>query len=355
MLSFTLESVPLPTEPEYVGTWGSAIVATPSSPRVLVSLPTAGHPVRWARVDVETGDVDVARDMRGELRDGVFDSPDEGWLLTTSGLCRVDLSGAAPRVTKAVKPKGLGTYLWRLLPLGPDHLGATGWATRSLAVIDRACGTVEKRIRVVSPHLAVKRGDHVRLYAPHGGECLDLSLPSLARAGRRAMPLGTAPVIHGGELLMASGDRKPLDAESDVDEIWRVVPKAIVALDPESFSELRRAAAPAGARDLLGVDSAGRLIVSTDTGVALLSNPTLHEEGRVDLPSLSKPVAFHAFVEGMDAVVISPDRFLPKELVTIRWAAGSATEGSNDAGRRQSADVPAEQLLRRLVRRLRKR
>ena len=72
MVSFELRSIPLPTEPDYVGTWGSEIVAVADEPHVLVSLPTRGHPVRWALVDVLTGDVVTARDMRGELRDGVF-------------------------------------------------------------------------------------------------------------------------------------------------------------------------------------------------------------------------------------------------------------------------------------------
>jgi hypothetical protein len=60
-------------------------------------------------------------------------------------------------------------------------------------------------------------------------------------------------------------------------------------------------------------------VVSTDSGIVMMRRDTLREEARAELPGLSRPVFAHEFVPGADAVVISPDRFVPTELVVVTW------------------------------------
>jgi hypothetical protein len=319
VLSFNVRSLPLPADPEYVGTWGSSIVAVGSRPAVALSLPTRGRPVRWGVADLVTGEVRTSKTMRGELRDGLFEPSGEGWLLTTQALCKVDVSGHTPGVVETLRPKGLGTYLWRLLAIGPDHLGATGWATASVAVVGRRSGRLEKRLRIVSPHLATAEGNLVRLYSPHGGECLDVRLPSVARGDQREMPHGTNPVLHDGELFMLAGRRIAADRSIPIETMWRIERETIVAVDPRSLAIRRDAPAPPESREILGVDSTGRLVVSTDVGIVLVRRDTLREEARAELPGLSRPVFAHEFVPAADAVVISPDRFVPTELAVVTW------------------------------------
>jgi hypothetical protein len=319
VLSFDVRSLPLPADRDYVGTWGSSLVAVGSEPAVALSLPTRGHPVRWGVADLVTGEVRVSKTMRGELRDGLFEPSGEGWLLTTQALCKVDVSGDTPRVLETLRPKGLGTYLWRLLAIGRDHLGATGWATASVAVVGRQSGRLEKRLRIASPHLATPEGDLVRLFSPHGGECLDVRLPSLARAEQRAMPFGTNPVLHEGELFMLAGRRIEADRSIPIERMWRIERETIAALDPSSLTIRRETPAPPESREVLAVDSNGLLVVSTDSGIVLIDRETLREEARAALPDLSRPVFAHEFVPGADAVVISPDRFVPTELAVLTW------------------------------------
>jgi hypothetical protein len=321
VLTFDVRSLPLPADPDYVGTWGSSIVAVGSEPAVALSLPTRGRPVRWGLADLLTGEVRISKTMRGELRDGLFEPSGEGWLLTTQALCRVDVSGDTPGVVETLRPKGLGTYLWRLLAIGPDHLGATGWATASVAVVGRQSGRLEKRLRIASPHLATGEGNLVRLFSPHGGECLDVRLPSFARAEQRAMPFGTNPVLHEGELFMLAGRRIEADRSIPIDTMWRIERETIVALDPRSLAIRREAPAPPESREVLAVDSTGRLVVSTDSGIVLMGRDTLREEARAELAGLSRPVFAHEFVPGADAVVISPNRFVPTELAVVTWEA----------------------------------
>jgi hypothetical protein len=186
---------------------GFEIVAIGRQPRVVSSLPTKGNRVTWAVVDVGTREVLTSRTLRGELRDGLFDATRERLLLTTHALCRVSVEGEL-RVIETMRPKGFGTYLWRLLPIGPEHVGATGWTTGSVAVFRRDGGELVKRIRIPSPHLAIQEGEVVRPHSPHGGQCLDLGLPELKRVRQRPMPLGSVPVVHGGELFLLHGPKE---------------------------------------------------------------------------------------------------------------------------------------------------
>jgi hypothetical protein len=315
-VTFDLRTIPLPDWPEDAGTWGSALIAVADQPRVVLSLPSRSHPVPWVVVDIESGETQTGRKLRGEIRDGRIDAAGEGWVLTTSAICKLTVADE-PRVLEIKRPKGLGTYLWRLLELGPDHFGATGWATKSVAVISRESWTIEKRLRIPAPHLAVEHGDVVRLYSPHGGVCLDVRLPELERVGQEPMPLGTAPVVDGGELFLLHGRKRQADQAVPIEKIWQIEPDTLLALDAESLAELRRAPSPAAARDVIGVDAAGRLIVSTHRGIALVARDSLEELERVDV---ADRVAFHAFVPGASAVVVSPDGLAPRELVVVRWS-----------------------------------
>jgi hypothetical protein len=134
------------------------------------------------------------------------------------------------------------------------------------------------------------------------------------------MPVGTAPVIDRGELFLLHGPKTQADRAVAIEEIWRIEPHTLLALDPDSLAELRRAPAPTDAREVIGVDAAGRLIVSTGRGVALVARDSLEEVARVEVPGLRVDVGAHEYVPGAGAVVITPEGFAPKELVVVRWS-----------------------------------
>jgi hypothetical protein len=297
--------------------------------------------------------------IRGEVRDAVFDtgsprsgdgaavSRDRGWLLTTFALAEIVLHAGGVQVGAGARPRGLGTSAHRLLALGPKHLGVTGWSSKSLAVVERTATAVVKRIPVTAAHLAVTTDDGVRLYAPHGGEAVDVTLPSLRVTGRRPMATGSAPVLHDGELVLLAGERAPVP-RVPAERLWRVAPRELLALDAESLEPTARGPLPEGARDVLGVDGAGRVVVSTHTGVALADRRTLGRGARFDLPDLRQALHAHRWLPGPGCVVVYPRRREPHELLVVSWAGASDASmlsaagptgavGSSGAGPRASA------------------
>jgi hypothetical protein len=292
--------------PERLGQYGSALVALPDGQRVILTLPRGRAGFRLVTVDAVRGEVHAGETIRGELRDGLFEPGATGWLLTTHALCELSLTDGHPRLLRACRPRGLGKYQHRLLALGAHRLGVTGWGSRSVAVIDRATGTVVDRVRVTAPHLAAAMPNAVRLFAPHGGECVDLALPALAVAARRKMPTGTRPILHDGRLFLLEGVRCEVHDEVPIRRLWRVKPERLSVLDAESLLAVNTAVAPPEARDVLGLDASGRLVISTPRGIALASSDELHELERAELDELRLPLLAHAWMPKLGAVAALP-------------------------------------------------
>ena len=189
-LTFQVTTIQLPTSGQYVGTWGSALLAHPKQPTVVLSFPRDAGPLPWATIDVATGTIRTAKGLRGELRDGLA-AGDEAFCLTTHAICRLRLF-PEPEVVATYRPKGLGTYLWRMLDFGPDFVAVTGWASKSVLVLSRADGTVVKRIAATAPQSSIRIDDRiVRLFALHGGEVVDIDLKTLKPIQRHHVPDGT--------------------------------------------------------------------------------------------------------------------------------------------------------------------
>jgi hypothetical protein len=295
-----------------IGGYGSELVALGDAPRVVLSLPSGGATCPWACVDVESGAVTVERGLRGEVRDGELDREGQGWLLTTSALVRVDVSGAL-RILDVLAPKGLGRDHSRLLPMGDDRYGVCSWLGKTLAVVDVRTSTTVKKIRVAAPHVSVLSEETVKLYAPHGGRRMVLRRRGLERLEDTAMPTGTRPFFEGGEVMMVLGTRRPIAHSS----AWEIARDALGVFDASTFDERVRAPMPAGAREVLGMDHEGRVVTSTDDGLALVDRATLRETARLTLP-IPNGIRAHLYL-GKHQAMVMIDQDRPRELVVARW------------------------------------
>ncbi len=314
-LHFNLARIRLPTSGEYVGTWGSSIVPHPDHATVVLSLPRGAGPLPWVTVNVKTHEIRMGKGLRGELRDGLA-SGDEALCLTTHALCRLRLF-PEPEVIATYRPKGLGTYLWRLLDFGPKLVAVTGWASKSVLVLDRTDGSVVKRIAAAAPQSSVRMDNCViRLFALHGGEIVDIDLTMLKPIARHRVPNGSRAVVAAGEVFALTGPRRATHRSIDVKQIWRIEPKELVVFDDE-LNVARKAGAPSGAREVLGVAD-GTLVISTDSGIALVRSSDFRELGAFEIQR--SDLWQHSFVPAARAVVVSPDRFVPTELKVVTWA-----------------------------------
>lgn len=315
---FDVRSIPLPAPPDYVGTWGSAVIAHPERPLVLVSLPRPTGPVALAVVHIDSGRVDVAEGLSGELRAGLVRG-DEALVLTTHALCRVAI-GPPPRIIETLRPKGMDTHLWRLLDVSDELVGVTGWNTRSIELVRRTDGELMGRVPLVSPHDCATVGDGVvRFLSFHGGEALDV-VPATRRVrARHELPTGTTPVSHGDELYVLTGRRKKADRHVKIDEAWLIDPKLLSVLDADTLAVRRSANAPKKARDVVAVTD-DEVVVTTEAGIAVIDRATLRERGRLD--KSDRAVWWHAWVPSANAVVMLEDRFVPQDLTVVRWSRG---------------------------------
>jgi len=312
-VKFDLTTVNLPTSGEYVGTWGSGLVTHPELPMVVLSLPRGAGLLLWVTADLQTGAISKGNGLRGELRDGLA-SGDEALCLTTHAVCRLRLL-PEPTVVATYRPKGLGTYLWRMLDFGPDLIAVTGWASRSVLVLHRADGSVVKRIPAIAPQSSTRiDGRVLRLFALHGGEVVDVDLKTLEAIGRHRVPDGTRAVVGDGEVFALTGARRAVP-RVDIDRIWRIEPKELVAFDSD-LNVVRRVPAPSHAREVLGISN-GTLVIATDRGVALARASDLAELGSFNVERVD--IWRHAFVPATQSIVISPNRFMPAVLRVVRW------------------------------------
>jgi hypothetical protein len=87
--------------------------------------------------------------------------------------------------------------------------------------------------------------------------------------------------------------------------------------DASTFEQRSRVPMAAGTREVLGVDDAGRVVISTDDGLVLLHRSALTELARLALPT-ANGIRSHAFLDGRQTVVMIDDA-RPRELIVARW------------------------------------
>lgn len=229
----------------------------------------------------------------GDLRDGFIDpSSNMSWFLCSHAVARVSLDPMRP--LDSVR-KGIGTYQWRLFRLSPDLLAITGWSTRSIAIVSTTELRVVKRIMIASPDLVAgtESPDEIWLLAFHAGEAVRLDTARLKVLERRPIPTGIAPVVNGDSIVLLAGHRTPVSGVS-IDEMWQVEAERPILLDRSSFTLVGEGPPlPIGPFPLKlddadkwiglplnpmrtgGVDRAGRVVVASRRGVAILDPITL--------------------------------------------------------------------------------
>jgi len=314
MSAFEVSQIELPDFGLKEGGYGSELVPVGDALKVVLSLPSAGATCPWACADVQSGAVASARGLRGEVRDGCLDGAGHGWLLTTSALVRVDVAGAA-RIVEVLVPNGLGRDHSRLLPMGDDRYGVCSWLGQTLSVVDVRASAIIKKIRVPAPHVSLVGETTVTLYSAHGGQRMRLRRPGLERLELDSMPTGTRPFLDAGELVMVLGERRPI-THSDA---WEIARDAVGIFDAETLEERSRVPMPTGAREVLGKDKEGRLVISTDDGLVLVERSTLREIARLALPDAHR-IRAHAFLRTQQAMVMT-DQIRPRQLIVARWKA----------------------------------
>jgi hypothetical protein len=299
------------------GGYGSALVAVGEGPRILLSLHSGAITRPWACVDLLTGEVEAARGLRGEVRDGLVDADGRGWLLTASALVRVDVSSGL-HILDTLTPKGVGKYQSRLLPFGDQRLGVVNWMGNVLSIVDLSTGALMKKLKIAAPHMSRVEDRHVTLFSPHGGERLVVRRDNLARVQSSPMPTGTAPWFDGADLVMVTGTRAPIPRVAPT-RGWTIARHAIGVFDAATLAERLLVATRQDTRDVLGVDRAGRLVLSTDRGFFLADRDNLAEVARFDLPTNKLDTGLvHRFVPMYQAVAMASG-IDAREIVVVRW------------------------------------
>jgi hypothetical protein len=144
---------------------------------------------------------------------------------------------------------------------------------------------------------------------------VDIDLKTLKPIQRHHVPDGTRAIVADGEVFTLLGPRRAADTHADIQQIWRIEPKELVALD-KGLKVSRRAPAPLGAREVLAITD-GVIVIATDRGVALARASDLGALGALEIER--SDVWQHTFVWGGRSVVVSPDRFIPTQLKVVRW------------------------------------
>lgn len=312
--------------------WGPGVVVRPDKPEAFYGRPWGRNPAPWTRVDLRDGtyvDAQGRDGIPGDLRDGFIDAgSDEGWLLCSHGLARVSLDPMRP--SGSVR-KGIGTYQWRLFRISPDLVAITGWITRSIALVSTPDLQMVKRIVIGSPDL-VMSGDaatEMWLLAFHAGEAALLDLAQLKVVERRAIPTGIAPVILGDTILLLAGHRTRLSGVS-IEDMWAVEADRPILLDRSTFTIVGEGPAlhagplakvsevdkwiglPMNPMRTGGVDRAGRAVVASQRGVAIIDPVTLRVVG--EWRSIDPRARFS---EALDGVVAIDARWEKQDRLTI--------------------------------------
>ncbi len=257
--------------------YGSSLVRQPGSAVVLSTFPSG----KLYQCDAFTGDVRVGKAISGELREVVFDGGsgcqdvDGAWALATHGLCRISLSSLSR--TSANIRKGLGTYQGRMVALSGDVLGISAFYGRTTKLVSRVDGTMLKTVRMGAPCLVypLPDGRH-RCWSLHHAVVSDLDVAAARCVDRHTLAHGMRPALVGDEVLALCGVRTVDPRTSDV---WDVKPTQLVAFDAYTLNPLRQATIGADAVEVLGADTAGRIVISRRHSVTVHRPDTLAVEG----------------------------------------------------------------------------
>lgn len=314
VVSVNISSVSLPVN-DYRG-YGTSIPVVGDGPRVVLSWLSGPASFRCGFIDVAAGKRSDGVPIRGEVRDLLMDSATEGWLLSSYALSRVRVDHDEPVVTSAARPKGIGKFLGRLLPVGAAHIAVGAWWSHTTAILERSTAAIVRRLRITGPELTCERSDSTRLLAPHGGQYVDLYPSTLTVLRRGVLPEGTTPVAHRSELFLLAGPREGRGGGISTEKLWDIRPERLVVLDRDSLAVIRSVPAPDDTRTVLGVDHAGRLVLATRDGVALVDRETLTE---LDRASIGRQAGPATFVPAAGCVALMPYRPPLDRLFIVRW------------------------------------
>ena len=298
--------------------WGSSLLVRSNPPEVFWTRTYGLSPLPWSRYEHLTGEVTTIkgrRGLHGDLRDAIPDSDGRhAWALLTHGLVRLDLQEMS--VVKELRTgTGLPTHLWRLRGLDDARLLAMSHAVNGVAVIDRDELRVVKTLRVPPPDLILPIGtNRVAFVAFSAGEVRSVDLTSLRSAAVRPTIIGTGVARVGGEAWLVEGSRH---VEPRAPRLRHVRPERLALVDLETLEVKRRGPDFPDAQRVLGVDPAGRVVVKTVTGIAILDPTTLHRLGGVEMRGAFWTAALLPDGHSLAAL---PNRFGdPERFFVIRW------------------------------------
>jgi hypothetical protein len=151
------------------GGYGTELAPVGRGPELLLSWLEGEASFRCGLLDTATGVLSRGVAVRGEVRDAVFDSPDEGWLLSSYALSRVKVEGTRPRILSTIRPSGLGRNQRTLLAVDDAHLAVGAWWSTTTTLLRTSDAAVVRRLKLGSPECVHRTGAIARLFAPHSG------------------------------------------------------------------------------------------------------------------------------------------------------------------------------------------
>ncbi|WP_344506499.1 hypothetical protein [Dactylosporangium maewongense] len=293
--------------------YGANLVRVPGTASVLSTLPGG----KLYQCDAFTGSVRVGKAVSGDLRAVVFDGDsghqDGAWALATFGLCRISLASLSR--TSANLRKGLGTYQGRMVALSGDALGISGFLGRSMKLVSRVDGAVLKTVRMGAPALVYRLPDgRQRGWSLYHAVVSDLDVAAARCVARHSMAHGAAPALVGDEVVALCGVRED-DARAP--NVWDVKPTQLVAFDAYTLQPLRQAAIGADAVEVLGADSAGRIVVGRRGGVTVHRPDTFAVEGTYEHHA---PLGDALLLGEHDSVVLRGPVTAGNGLTVVRWS-----------------------------------
>ena len=327
MIEISSRQVSLPVKPGRGGWWyGAGVIALPGTRSVVLSLPSAGSRSPWCVVDLDFGHVTRGTSMPGPLRELlVAEEPDDRrpWVLALYGLGRLELGVDRPTVSEVVR-KGIGTYPSTLAEYAPGVLAIGHPHRDSVVLLSTSDGSVIKRLRASgSPAYRLPDG-LLRMVSFHHGRAYDVDTDRHRVVRRHEVPTGKgARLVDGDTVVALVGERRPYRVltPSGPEEVsfpggWQVAGTELLALDALTLAVRSRAAAPAGAVEVLGHDAAGRLVVSRDHGLSILVPPTYAEVGRFEV---ERQLAGAGMIPGTNLAAVVPNERNEAALLALRW------------------------------------
>jgi hypothetical protein len=223
-----------------------------------------------------------------------------------------------PLTVEGREREGMGTYKWKLLPLGPRHICVSGWASRTISIVDRATLKKVRSLRSWAPDLVIDASDggSVWVCSFYGGEARLLDTERLSVRSTRTLRLGRDPFHDGDKILVAAGRRVAANEHVAVEQIHAVEPTHVAVLDAGSFEAFGESKPIRHLRGVLGLDRHGHIVVSTHGGLALLDRTTLALVDDIEVTDRAWQVCFNVET---NSVVLMPKQFWGEELVVVSW------------------------------------